>query len=318
MKRVALLAVFGAVFVAAQITSNPCLTQLGLPECCVGSYPNITLCVADNWYLGNLTDKCIPSNLTDGVVSGQQVYIKDELNFCINLPNPDSLYLQQKYYSVGLYPSIVDAEGYVQSYCMGSYLPPGSLAMPQFGIRSAHVLKNFTVTGQNYFQIHGTMDCDLLKINCTASYPGAYDDGGQYDNGPFVSCGKEPYSGVDSTTSGNSGFDGYVEMAGDSEFCMRVCEPGNREVGRPCDVTQDTAGCYKFMNVTFYDLSWSYTDASSPGNVTTVSVSLPPLPSPTAVAGTAVVTGTGSTGKSGSAAVECGLVALLGSLLFVL
>ncbi|KAJ3060087.1 hypothetical protein HDU98_003890, partial [Podochytrium sp. JEL0797] len=99
---------------------------------------------------------------------------------------------------------------------MGSYLTPGASPMPVGGIRSAHVS-----VFSNYIELWGTMDCGALNINCTQTFPGAYDDGGQYDNGPYEYCGKEPYSGVDSSVTGNPGMVNYVEMAGDGMFCMR-------------------------------------------------------------------------------------------------
>ncbi|KAJ3209450.1 hypothetical protein HDU82_000758 [Entophlyctis luteolus] len=145
--------------------------------------------------------------------------------------------------------------------------------MPPYAIRSAHVLKNLSTKGSMYIQIHGTMDCDILRINCTQSSPGAYDDGGQYDNGPYESCGKEPYSGVDNSSSGNTGFQNYVEQAGDGIFCMRVCEPGTMIPGGVCDVTHDTIGCSAFMGVTFTD-GFTYTDMST-GEVSSAFVSFP-------------------------------------------
>ncbi|KAJ3350543.1 hypothetical protein HDU83_009565 [Entophlyctis luteolus] len=224
-------------------------TQPGLPAGCLGSCaytptrflrfppksdprqdPNIPECRQTHWHI-TTADPCYP--LDGDPRPGQQVYIKDELhliclkkNFCINLPDPDSIFLQNNFYNVSKLPSIVQAEGYVRSFCMGSYIPPGAKPMPPYAIRSAHVLKNLSTKGSMYIQIHGTMDCDILRINCTQSSPGAYDDGGQYDNGPYESCGKEPYSGVDKSSSGNPGFQNYVEQAGDGIFCMRVCEPG--------------------------------------------------------------------------------------------
>ncbi|KAJ3212771.1 hypothetical protein HDU82_006403 [Entophlyctis luteolus] len=247
------------------------------------------------------------------------VYIKDEVNFCINLPNPNSTVLKNNYYLKGLLPTIVQAEGYVQSYCYGSYLPNASLPLPEGAIRSAHVLKNTTVSGLGYYQVHGVMDCDILQINCTQSYPGAYDDGGQYDDGAYSSCGKEPYSGVDTSTNGNPGFPHYVEQvcfirvfpvfpdvvkAGDSTFCMRVCESTAQGKGLPCDLTQDTAGCIKFMGVSFTD-GFTYTDAST-GAVSSTQVSLASLTSAVsstaaAATGTATVT-TSKNNAHGSAA----------------
>ncbi|KAJ3068782.1 hypothetical protein HDU98_008102 [Podochytrium sp. JEL0797] len=134
--------------------------------------------------------------------------------------------MQQMYYKKGLLPTVVQAEGYVQSFCVGSYLPPGALPIAPNAIQSAHVKQVVDPIYGLYYQVHGTMDCGALNINCESSSPGAYDDGGQYDNGPYVSCGKEPYSGVDASAYGNQNFQDYVEMAGDGIFCMRVCQAG--------------------------------------------------------------------------------------------
>ncbi|KAI9335304.1 hypothetical protein BDR26DRAFT_866076, partial [Obelidium mucronatum] len=219
--------------------------------------PDLKRCEAQNWYIPE-ADPCYPSVVP---LPGQQVYIKD--------------HLQNNFYNVSKLPTVVQAEGYVQSFCMGDYLTPGALPLPKYGIRSAHVVKNFVAPGGMYMQIHGTLDCKVLNINCTQSAPGVYDDGGQYDNAPFKSCGKEPYSGVDSSAKGNPGFVNYVEMAGNSNFCMRVCEAGTMVPGGPCDVTQDTVGCEKFMQVQFRE-GFSYTDMAT-GAVTTTSIYLPPL-----------------------------------------
>ncbi|KAI9345538.1 hypothetical protein BDR26DRAFT_856234 [Obelidium mucronatum] len=257
-------------------------TQPGLPKGCVGSFPNTTRCEQLGWHI-TTPDPCVP---LDGIPRpGEQVYLKDPQNFCIMLPNPNSIFLQNNYYSWGKLPTIVQAEGFVQSYCVGDYKPPGALAMPQYGIRSAHVIKNYTVAGSRYIQIHGKMDCDLLKVNCTQSFPGAYDDGGQYDDGPYVSCGKEPYSGTDA--SQHPGFPHYLEMAGNGLFCMRICEKGSEVVGGPCDLTHDTEGCEKFMKVQFRD-GFTSTDLST-GVSTTLSVFIPPLTTSTS---TAAATGT--------------------------
>ncbi|ORY50792.1 hypothetical protein BCR33DRAFT_712774 [Rhizoclosmatium globosum] len=221
-------------------------TQAGLPPGCVGSYPDIPKCRANNWFIPD-ADPCYP--VTSVPMPGQQVYIRDEKNFCINLPNPNSIVMQNNYYNNGLKPTIVQAEGYVQSFCVGDYLPPGAMRMSSSAILSAHVVKY-----DNYIQIHGKMDCGALGINCQQSSPGAYDDGEH--------CGKEPYSGVDSSANGNPGFENYVEMAGDGLYCMRVCAPGTMVVGGVCDVTHDTEGCVSFMKVDFVD-GFSFTDLST-------------------------------------------------------
>ncbi|ORY50791.1 hypothetical protein BCR33DRAFT_495239 [Rhizoclosmatium globosum] len=184
---------------------------------------------------------------------------------------------------------------------MGDYLPPGSLKLPAGGIRSAHVVKY-----ANYIQIHGRLDCAALNINCTMSAPGAYDDGGQYDDGAFKNCGKEPYSGVDSSDNGNAGMQHYVEMAGNGLYCMRVCAPGTMVQGGVCDVTQDTAGCIAFMGVQFtQEESFTYTDTLT-GVTTTASVKLPPMKTSTTTTTTTTTTtvavATGATTANGAIA----------------
>ncbi|KAI8621304.1 hypothetical protein BC830DRAFT_1095069 [Chytriomyces sp. MP71] len=291
-------------------------TQPGLPEGCLGSYPDIDACRATGWSI-TTPDPCKPN--TSIPMPGQQVYIRDELNFCLNLPNPHSIFLQQSYYSKGKWPTIVQAEGYVQSFCLGDYLPPGSLPLPAGGIRSAHVVKY-----EGYIQVHGVLQCDILQINCTATSPDAFDDGGQYDNGPFKSCGKEPYSGVDNSKNGNQAWENYVEMAGDSQYCMRVCPPGPLNSG-PCDVTHDTAGCENFMGVTFHgEDGFTFTDMTNGGATSAASVSLPPIPSPTSSILTATASATGTVvasapatgGKSSAVSVTSALLPLI-SLLFL-
>ncbi|KAI9335305.1 hypothetical protein BDR26DRAFT_866077 [Obelidium mucronatum] len=286
--------VVSAFLVQAQFDPNG-PTQPGLPKGCIGSFPNIPDCLKYNWYLP-YTDPCIPP--LPHPISGQQVYIKDATNFCINLPDPDSIFLQNNFYNHSKLPTIVQGEGFVRSFCMGDYLPPGSLRLPAGGIRSAHVVQN-----KDYIQIHGTLDCARLNINCTMSAPGAYDDGGQYDNVGFQTCGKSPYSGVDASAGGNPGMHDYVEMAGNGIFCMRVCIAGTLH-GGVCDVLQDTAGCTKLMGVTFEKTGFTYLNNLT-GVSTTASVSLPPSgttrTSTTTTTTSATPTKTASSGSSSTA-----------------
>ncbi|KAJ3068783.1 hypothetical protein HDU98_008103 [Podochytrium sp. JEL0797] len=270
------LLVVASLTAAQYVPGGP--TQPGLPAGCLGSYPDIQQCDATNWHI-TTPDPCKPSSVP---MPGQQVYIHDQNNFCINLPNPNSILMQQMYYNQGVFPTVVQAEGYVQSFCVGSYLPPGALPMAPNAIQSAHVKQVVDPVYGLYYQVHGTMDCGALNINCESSSPGAYDDGGQYDNGPYVSCGKEPYSGVDASAYGNQNFQDYVEMAGDGIFCMRVCQAGAMTVGGPCDVTHDTAGCQAFMKV---DFTPGFTFTDSNGVVTTSGSSNPNPPVPTAAPG---------------------------------
>ncbi|KAJ3143830.1 hypothetical protein HK101_003038, partial [Irineochytrium annulatum] len=228
------------------------------------SYPNITLCHLDNFFLGkDAKDPYAPPGPYP--VKGQQVYIGDAQNFCLNLPNPNSTYLKAQYYDQGFAPSIVQAEGFVQCFCVGSYLSPGCHPMPVGGITAAHVLTGQSLGGSKYVQITGRMDCGVLNINCVGSYFGVYDDGGQYDSVPYVNCGKEPYSGVDSSM--HPSMPEYVLQAGDGIFCMRICA-GGRGTGDPCNAKNDTAGCYLTMG--FVDTPGFSTDGVS------VNVNLPP------------------------------------------
>jgi hypothetical protein len=185
------------------------------PGCFEPTHPDSNECERKNWYLGpDVKDSCAP--VGPYPVSGQQVYIQDAVNFCLNLPDPQSPWLLSMVYAGGRLPTFLQGEGFLQSYCMGSYLAPGALPLPAGGIRSAHVIKGVSLGGKSYIQISGTMDCGALGMNCTASFPGAYDDGGQYDNVPFINCGKAPYSGVDA--SAHPRMIDYVEQGGNGTY----------------------------------------------------------------------------------------------------
>ncbi|KAJ3021044.1 UNVERIFIED_CONTAM: hypothetical protein HDU68_009856 [Siphonaria sp. JEL0065] len=291
---------------SGSITSNTGFTQPGLPADPDGQY-----CGGDIWHNPN-QDGCFP--LDGNPRPGQQVYIKDELNFCINLPDPDSIFLQNVFYKQGKLPSVVEAEGFVRAFCLGDYIPPAAKKMPEYGIKSAHVEKY-----QNYIQVWGTLDCEGLNINCTSSSPGVYDDAGQYDNVPFESCGKEPYSGVDTSPQGNPGSKSYIEQAGNGIFCMRVCDT---ELGSDCVVTTDRAGCEATLGVHFSD-GFTFADKTT-GEVVTATTNLPKQrPSPTfASSTTAAATGAGATGSTKSAAsltsFSNGLISLLSCFVFLM
>ncbi|KAJ3008132.1 UNVERIFIED_CONTAM: hypothetical protein HDU68_003218, partial [Siphonaria sp. JEL0065] len=221
--------------------------------------PNDPPCSGDNWDRGNETDPDAPPGPYP--VAGQQVYIKDTWNFCINLPNPDDPTLKELYYSKGLKPTVVQAEGYVRSFCVGQSTP-GSLPMPAGAITAAHVIKNYTTKGNYYMQITGFMNCDILNINCQG------DNGGQYDSVGFRNCGKEPYSGVNIDL--NPTLENYVEQAGDGIFCMRTCQ-GGQQLEDPCNVKSDTLGCDATMRFnpnpgfTYFDVtSGNLTEATAP------------------------------------------------------
>ncbi|KAI9329962.1 hypothetical protein BDR26DRAFT_922674 [Obelidium mucronatum] len=253
--------------------------------------PNDTVCSGDNWDRG---ENAVDPNAPPGPypVAGQQVYIKDVSNFCINLPNPDDPTLKQLYYSKGLKPTVVQAEGYVRSYCVGQQLP-GSLPMPAGAITTAHITRNFTVPGNHYMQITGYMNCDVLGINCQG------ENSGQYDSVPYRNCGKEPYSNVN--TELNPGFENYVEQAGDGIFCMRTCQ-GGLQLNDPCNVKNDTAGCAATMGFntntgfTFLDVSGGgVTSLAGPVITTTTTTA-----AATTAAQTQVATVVSTTSKSGA------------------
>ncbi|KAJ3017739.1 UNVERIFIED_CONTAM: hypothetical protein HDU68_011501 [Siphonaria sp. JEL0065] len=220
--------------------------------------PNDPVCSGDNWDRGDEVDPLAPPGPYP--VAGQQVYIKDTL--------------KQLYYSKGLKPTVVQAEGYVRSFCVGQSTP-GSLPMPAGAITSAHVIKNYTKEGSFFMQITGHMNCDILNINCQG------DNGGQYDSVPYRNCGKEPYSGVN--TGLNPTFENYVEQAGDGIFCMRTCQVKqltkyhvSKGQGDPCNVKNDTAGCEATMGFnskpgfTFLDVvSGTLTELPAPTTTTT-------------------------------------------------
>ncbi|KAJ1568705.1 hypothetical protein HK405_014818 [Cladochytrium tenue] len=285
-----------------------------LPANCTSSFPDPRICYG-SYYNGG-TDPCKPTkNTVTGhngtIINNQMVYIKDPTNFCINLPNPDSPYLQEWYYNVGKYPTIVQAEGFVRSYCTGDYIPTNAKTLPDGGVRSAHVVVNFTTEGARYIQISGILECDVLNVNCTQSSAGAYDDGGQYDSSTYSQCGKEPYSGPDPSSPNSltpySTFYNYVEKAGDGIYCMRICEGPDSSYNygdktsaaamtyAPCDSSADTYGC-TFWNANTGD-GFDYIDVVA-GTTTTFSVSLPSITSSSAA--TATASGSTASGSSSS------------------
>jgi len=277
--------------VAAQI---PSVRPKYPPGCYGATFPDHQRCNELGWDLGpNAVDPCAPEGPYP--IVGQQVYIQDPLNFCMNLPDPNSQVLKNVFYDLGRLPTIVSGEGYLQSYCVGSYLTPGALPMPPNAIRAAHVVRNVHPNGKRYIEISGYMDCDALRINCTGSAPGAYDDGGQYDTVEFRKCGKSPYSGVDA--SRHPTFPHYNHQAGNGLFCMRICEPG-MEMEDPCNVKLDTAGCQVTMGIRFRD-GFSYTDRLT-GESRTFDVTLPPLTRTTSVVGSAGPTTVGSPAAASS------------------
>ncbi|KAI8608154.1 hypothetical protein BC830DRAFT_1156511 [Chytriomyces sp. MP71] len=174
--------------------------------------------------------------------SGQQVYIKDANNFCIMLPAP----------SLGKV-GIAAAEGLqLQSFCVGSHLPPGSVQFPDGAIASAHVIRDYGNPNDSFFQITGTLSCDTANLDCNA-------EGGQYDNMP---CGSAPSSGVDKDAvpgpSPSTPLQSYVSILGGSnQFCMRVCS-GGLNIGDACNAHFDTGGCSGIMTHEDYSAGFSY------------------------------------------------------------
>jgi hypothetical protein len=240
------------------------------PGCDGPTFPDAQLCLDRNWDLGpDAKDECAPEGPYP--IAGEQVYIDDPFNFCIALPNPDSPTLKELYYSKGLKPSIVQAEGYVRAFCAGDYMSPGALPLPEGAIRSAHVVRSVE-GGKAYSEIFGTMDCVRLGINCVSSVPGAFDDGGQYDAVSYRNCGKSPYSGVDKVK--HPDYVDYVEQAGNGLFCMRVCVAG-QQLTDPCNVKNDTVGCQSTFGIVFRD-GFSLDDKNT-GEQKVFTVDLPPL-----------------------------------------
>ncbi|KAI8613814.1 hypothetical protein BC830DRAFT_1130379 [Chytriomyces sp. MP71] len=196
------------------------------------STPSSSPCHGDNWDRGvNALDPDAPPK--PWPVAGQLVYIQDPNNYCINLPDPKDSYLIENWWSKGVNPTFVQAEGHVRSHCVGT-LAPGALPMPPGAVKSLHIRKNQSLNGKAYHQLSGSLDCQILNMTCTG------DNGGQYDSVPYRNCGKEPYSGVDTTQ--NPGFADYVEIGGDGIVCMRACVSGQVD-GDPCSAKGDTKGC---------------------------------------------------------------------------
>ncbi|KAJ3410221.1 hypothetical protein HDV05_004016 [Chytridiales sp. JEL 0842] len=286
--------------------------------------PDAALCERLNWDLGpDARDPNAPPGPYP--IRGKQVYIQDPLNFCLMLPSKTDETLKRLFYDQGKFPTIVSGEGYAHSFCMGSYLTPGSTPIAPGGITAAHVKKNFTQSGKRYWEITGRLDCDVLQIDCVGSGVGAYDDGGQYDTVPYRNCGKEPYSGVDA--SRHPGLTYYNEQAGNGLFCMRVCEGGD-QLGDPCNVKNDTAGCFATMGMVDRD-GFTYLDVDT-GESRTFSVSLPPRTvrsttttaaggaatgSVTATSGAVAPTGTGNARSDGVKNAGTAFAAVLASML---
>ncbi|KAJ3284291.1 hypothetical protein HDU79_008309 [Rhizoclosmatium sp. JEL0117] len=263
------------IFLITIIATVASAQEPGLPAGCVGSYPDPLYCSDKGGWFNPNPDKCFP--LDGNPRPSEKVYIQDESNFCLNLPNRNSVYLNQAYYSQGRKPTIVDAEGYVQSYCVGG-VPPGALPMPAGAIQAAHVIKNFTIPGQRYMQIWGYLNCDPLNIECAGTAADPFYGAGQYDSGAFEHCGKEPYSGVNQDK--NPGFSVYYMKAGSvgdrPGFCMRVCE-GDHGVGMPCDISspgQDVKGCATVMPGLVFNEGFSFMDVANQV-VTTVTKDVP-------------------------------------------
>ncbi|KAJ3192752.1 hypothetical protein HK101_006017 [Irineochytrium annulatum] len=212
-------------------------------------------------------DAVDPKNPTGAKYSNQKVYIKDQHNYCMNLP--DHSVLNKKT------PTILESEGFVISTCVGDYIPEGGIPMPAGGIKSAVVTKETSPNGRHYMQMYGSLDCGALNIDCTG------DSSGQIDSVPYEYFGKEPYSSVDQ--SQNPGMYSYVMQAGNGIYCFRVCQGGNGQ-NDPCNAKNDTAGCELTMGIkvfppdgtfTFEDRTDATTTTTSMSSTSTSTTALP-------------------------------------------
>jgi hypothetical protein len=118
--------------IASQTISYPPwpASQQRFPDGCrsQSTFPDSNEAARTNYYEPNRpADPCAPLGPRPAV--GQQVYIQDPLNFCINLPDPHTGVISD-IYAAGKRPTILDGEGYLQSYCIGDHLSPGAFPLP--------------------------------------------------------------------------------------------------------------------------------------------------------------------------------------------
>ncbi|KAJ1560898.1 hypothetical protein HK405_005582, partial [Cladochytrium tenue] len=307
-------------------------------------------------------------------LGNELVYLKSATEWCLIFPNKQDPWLQMVYYEQGTVPQTVQAEGLVIAQCQGGYTSSGNglsaQTVPASGVLSAYLSINFVTPGIRYIQMHGLFDPSVMGVQ-----PADVDTGGQCgfigkinfnhltklvslpdDSSDFVSCGKEPYSGVDPIMSGTTSpfagsagssefkFTNYVQYTGNGEYCIRICEGlsyGNLSVA-PCSAQYDTLGCGNWgiedfpsagtfvtdlgngtVSSTTFAIS-SSTKASSSTSASSSATSSASSGSLTSSASTSASTSKSSTGAAaglnavrGEPAVVVGLAVLLaGALLF--
>lgn len=118
--------------VSSQIISYPpwpASLQRFPPNCRNQStFPDSDEATRTNYFAPNRPeDPCAPLGPMPAI--GQQVYIQDPINFCIVLPNPYAGTIAD-IYAAGRLPTILDGEGYLQSFCLGSHMSPGAWPLP--------------------------------------------------------------------------------------------------------------------------------------------------------------------------------------------
>ncbi|KAI9331110.1 hypothetical protein DFJ73DRAFT_799912 [Zopfochytrium polystomum] len=254
-----------------------------LPANCYGSNPNDDACAAAGYHLvgPQAVDQCKPTSGLFADVAGaerlgnQLAYLKSASEWCLILPNKEDPWLRMLYYDQGRVPQSVQAEGLVIAQCQGGFISSGGglsgKAVPSGAILSASLTTNFETPGKRYVQMHGLFDPDVVGV-----LPADVDTGGQYDSSDYVSCGKEPYSGVDQSMNSASGpfasfagstpfkFTHYVQYFGKGEYCMRICEGLSYGTlsDSPCTAQYDKLGCGNWGINSFPDPGQFVTDVN--------------------------------------------------------
>ncbi|KAI9205282.1 uncharacterized protein BJ171DRAFT_404806, partial [Polychytrium aggregatum] len=157
--------------------------------------------------------------------AGKWTYLNpaDPTDFCLMLPPTKGM-------------GIGASEGQAVSYCTNPSDAPGARQFDSAAVLLAHQVVDYK---NNWIQMTGYLDNNILQIDPT---PGS---GGQYDDAPW---GVEP-------TSGCLGYTRYIELVGvipnttRAEFCIRCCMIPNitdafdHSVDNPCFAGHDTLGC---------------------------------------------------------------------------